>query len=160
MRGITACYGFRMAQKAMQCRVLKLLALSAILLMLALPPNVWARNVFTPWSEEVGFQNLVYGSSTSLDVQRVMGRAADQIVKSEQMMPIVENWYYFEEGGSGAATLFVFENNLLVGLHYKSRDNQLVDLTYFLPNNGDRRLNAPALGGYASYSPYFPFYEW
>lgn len=112
----------------------------------------------TPWSPEKSFQNLTYGASSYSDVVSVIGRSPDEIVRSEQMYPIIENFYYFDENKSGAATVFVFENGLLVGLQYKSPDNQYVDLSYCLQSNGDRNLHYSALGGTQAYFPYFPLY--
>jgi len=114
----------------------------------------------TPWSTEKGFQNLVYGFSSFSDVQAAVGRPPDEILHSEQMYPLIQNFYYYDENKSGAATVFVFENGLLVGLQYKSPDNQFVDLTYCLQDNGDRTRNYSALGGYQSYYPYNPLYHW
>jgi hypothetical protein len=133
---------------------------------LILSPSSMARSVATPWTAESTFQSLVYGASSPWEVQTVMGQPPDQVVKGEQMYPLIENYYYFEEGGTGAATLFVFENNRLVGLHFKSADNQLVDLTYFLINNGDRYIGNPAMGpnyGENGFMPYFfnpQLYHW
>ncbi len=118
----------------------------------------WALQNATPWSAERSVQNLVYGSSSFNDVTMSLGRSPDEIVRSEQMYPPVVNFYYFDENKSGAATVFVFENGLLVGMQYKSPDNQYVDVSYFLQNNGDRQLNLPYAGGYQSYFPFFPLY--
>lgn len=107
-----------------------------------------------------GFQNLVYGGSTTIDVQHAVGEPPDQIIRSQTMYPVIENYYYFDNNGSNAATVFVFENGLLVGLHYKSPQNQYIDLTYVLANNGDRQLNRQLRGGMRGYFPYFPFYSW
>lgn len=112
----------------------------------------------TPWTPEKTYQNLTYGSSTYNDVISTVGHSPDEIVSSGQMYPVVENFYYYDENKTGAATVFVFENGLLVGLQYKSPDNQFVDLTYVLQYNGDRMVNYSALGGYQSYYPYFPLY--
>jgi hypothetical protein len=112
----------------------------------------------TPWSAERSFQNLVYGSSSFNDVRMAMGKPPDEVVNSEQMFPPIVNFNYYDENKSGAATVFVFENGLLVGLQYKSADNQYIDLTYFLQNNGDRALNLPYTAGYFPYYPYFPMY--
>ncbi len=106
-----------------------------------------------------GFKDLRYGGSSGPDVQRILG-APDEIVHSQQMYPVVENYYYYADSGSGAATVFVFENGLLVGMHYKSPDNQYVDLTYFLIDNGDRLLNFPLNAGYQGYFPFFNHYTW
>lgn len=117
-------------------------------------PIAEARSITTPWTPETSFQNLVYGSSSSVDVVNVMGNPPDEIVRSEQMFPVVENFYYYDK--TGAATVFVFENGLLVGLQLKTPGNQYVDMTYFLANNGDRMLNLPMLQGFMPYYPYFP----
>jgi hypothetical protein len=121
----------------------------------------WARSNFAPWlpSNQQDFGSLVCGASTPADVQRVAG-PPDEVVHSEQMFPVIENYYYYDAEGSGSASIFVFQNGLLVGLHYKSPDNQLVDLTYFLTNNGDMALNRQLNAGYAGYYPTFPFYQW
>lgn len=115
-------------------------------------PGAQARSAATPWTSEMGFQNLVYGSSSTNDVVQVMGAPPDDILRSNSMFPPVENFFYYDEDKSGAATVFVFENGFLVGMHLKTPDNQLVDMTYFLINNGDRRLQNPMLGGV---NPYF-----
>ena len=130
-----------------------------LLVWVACPQPANARSVVTPWKTDVGFENLVYGSSSTTDVQRIMGEAPDEIIRSEQMYPLIENHYYYDEKGSGAATVFVFENNALLGMHYKTPGNHFVDLTYVLPDNGDRQLQTPFLGNYASYFPFFPFVE-
>lgn len=122
------------------------------------PPSAQGRTVATPWSEQTGVQNLVVGSSTMGDVQRALGEAPSEILRSEQMYPVLENAYYYDESGNGAATVFVFENGMLVGMFYRSPDNQFADLTYFLTNNGDRLRNWPMLAGYRGYYPYFPMY--
>lgn len=113
-------------------------------------PPVWARMVATPWSPEVNWQSLVIGASTN-DVVRALGRPPDDIVRGEIMAPTIENFYYFDEDKSGAATIFVFEAGFLVGMHLKSPENQLMDVTYFLPNNGNRRLLNPVMGGMQTY---------
>lgn len=118
----------------------------------------WALQNATPWTAERSFQNLVYGSSSFNDVTMTLGRQPDEIVRSQQMYPPVVNFYYFDENKSGAATVFVFENGLLVGMQYKSPDNQYVDMSYFLQNNGDRQLNFPYNAGYQGYFPYYPLY--
>lgn len=120
------------------------------------PPLAQALVNNTPWTPEPSFQNLVYGGSSGPDVIRVMGEQPDQIVYGQQMYPVLENYYYYDK--TGAATVFVFENGLLVGMHYKSPSNQMIDLTSLLTNNGDRRLNAPLLQGYQSYYPYFDLF--
>jgi hypothetical protein len=112
----------------------------------------------TPWTPEKSYQNLTYGASSYNDVISIVGHPPDEIVNSGQMYPLVENFYYFDENKTGAATVFVFENGLLVGLQYKSPDNQYVDLSYVLQYNGDRTVNYAALGGYQAYFPYFPLY--
>lgn len=123
--------------------------------------QVEARSITTPWNQqqEYTFQNLVYGSSTPWDVQRVMGRGPDEVVKAEYMYPVVENHNFYDENGSGNSSVFVFENGFLVGFHMRMKDNQLVDLTYFLTNNGDRRLNNAYNAGIWSYNPLFPLYN-
>lgn len=121
-------------------------------------PPCEARSAGTPWSNEPNVQNLVYGSSSPLDVQQALGRMPDQTVSSGQMYPVVTNDYYFDENGTGAATVFVFENGFLVGLHYKSATNHFLDLTYLLINAGDRWLNSPFLQGYRAYYPNFDFF--
>lgn len=112
----------------------------------------------TPWSSAKTFQNLTYGSSSYQDVVSAVGQPPDEVVRSEQMYPVIENFYYYDENKTGGATVFVFENGMLVGLQYKSPDNQFVDLSYFLQSNGDRSLHYSALGGYQAYYPYFPLY--
>jgi hypothetical protein len=119
----------------------------------------WGRSAFTPWTMDMDFQNLVYGASTTVDVHKIVG-TPDEIIRTEQMYPVIENYYYFEEGGSGAATVFVFENGLLVGLFVKSGDNNYIDITYFLPNNGDRIINMPIMGQMQGWFPNFPMYTW
>lgn len=131
-----------------------------VLLLISMFPNLAeARNIATPWTDSISFQNLVYGSSSFGDVQRIMGKAPDEVLRSEQMYPIVDNYYYYDEQGTGAATVFVFEDSFLVGLHYKSPENQFIDFTYFLTSNFDRNLNSPYLAGYQGYFPYFPLYN-
>jgi ABC-type phosphate transport system substrate-binding protein len=114
----------------------------------------------TPWTTEFGFQNLTYGGSSIRDVERAMGRPGDEFLQSNQLYPAVQNLYYYEEGGTGAATVFVFENGLLVGMFYKSSENQLMDLTYFLIDNGDRQLNFPLNAGYQGFFPADQFFQW
>lgn len=128
-------------------------------LCLVLPAQ--GRSISAPWdpASQNEFQSLVYASSSMPDVHRILG-LPDDIVRSEQMYPVIENHYYYEEGGTGAATVFVFENGLLMGMHYKSPENQLIDLTYFLPNNGDLRINWPYRANYQGYFPYFPMVGW
>ncbi len=120
-----------------------------------------ARSIVAPWdpASQSEFRSLVYASSTIPDVQRVCGPPSE-IVRSEQMYPVIENHYYYDENGSGAASVFVFENGVLMGFHYKSPDNQLVDLTFCLANNGDIRLAWPYRAGYYGYSPNFPMVGW
>lgn len=132
--------------------------LTALALSLGFIQAGWALQNATPWSPERSFQNLVYGSSSFNDVTMVLGRPPDEIVRSQQMYPPIVNFYYFDENKSGAATVFVFENGFLVGMQYKSPENQYVDMTYFLRNNGDRSLNLPYVAGYQNYYPYFPLY--
>jgi hypothetical protein len=137
--------------------VIAILSLGVVLGGLVSSPAFALQNV-TPWSTERSLQNLVYGSSSFNDVTSAVGRQPDDIVRSQSMYPVITNFYYYDENKSGAATVFVFENGLLVGLQYKSPDNQFVDFTYCLQNNGDRRLNNPYLAGYQGYYPYFPLY--
>jgi hypothetical protein len=132
---------------------------AACVLSLGFLPQAFALQNATPWSPERSVQNLVYGSSSYNDVQTVIGRPPDDIVRSEQMYPIITNFYYYDEAKTGAATVFIFENGMLVGMQYKSPDNQFVDLTYFLQNNGDRNLTVPYLAEYQRYYPYFPLYH-
>ncbi|MBX2861188.1 MAG: hypothetical protein KTR14_08130 [Vampirovibrio sp.] len=147
----------RWINKVLPSFLATVLSLSGIFVLGASIPS-HARSTATPWTNEIGPQSLVYAASTTVDVQRAIGHP-DEVVKSQQMYPVVENYIYYEEGGTGAATVMVFENGLLVGMHYRSPSNQMVDLTYFLLNNGDRRLNYPALAGFRGYSPYFPLYQ-
>lgn len=119
-----------------------------------------ARTIAAPWSNEIDFQSLVYGSASTADVVRVMGAPPDDIVRAEQMVPVIENFYYYDAEKTGAATVFVFENGLLAGLQYKTPGNQFIDLSYFLTDNGDRGLNMPMLGGYSPYFSRFPFVSW
>lgn len=119
-----------------------------------------ARTIAAPWTPEVSFQNLVYGASSTAEVVRVMGQPPDEVLKAEQMFPVVENFYYYDSAKTGAATVFVFENGLLVGLQLKTPGDQFVDLTYMLTNNNDRSLNSPMLGGYMPYYPYYPLTHW
>lgn len=112
----------------------------------------------TPWTTEKSFQNLTYGMSSFNDVQAVIGRPPDEVVSSGQMYPVLTNYFYFDDNKSGAASVFIFENGFLVGLQYKSSDNQFIDFTYCLQNNGDRALNNPYLAGYQGYYPYLPLY--
>ena len=127
-----------------------------------------ARSAVTPWKapgiESMGAQNLVYGSSSFHDVELVLG-PPDHVINAGQMYPVIVNYFYFEKNPDDtieemasqenkAATVCVFENNLLVGLHYKTRTNQLVDITYILQNNNDYgMINHPAR--YSNYSSYF-----
>ena len=134
------------------------LAITLIMMIFSL---ALARTAVMPWqpgADAPGAQ-LIYASSTAADVQRVTGRAPDDIVQTEQMYPIIENHYYYDDSGSGAATVFVFENGFLMGMHYKSANNQFMDMSYMLQNNGDRTLTAPYLAGYRGYYPLFPFYS-
>lgn len=123
------------------------------------PPSP-ARTIDTPWTPEVSFQSLIYGSSSTADVVRVMGQAPDEVVKATQMFPVVENFYYYDPQKTGSASVFVFENGFLVGFQLKTPGDQYVDLTYMLTNNNDRTLNYPMLGGYMPYYPYFPLTSW
>ncbi|HEY9686583.1 MAG TPA: hypothetical protein V6C52_06370 [Coleofasciculaceae cyanobacterium] len=122
------------------------------IIFIAIPAEVQARTGATPWTSEVNFQSLVYGSSTTNDVVRALGRPADEILRYEQMYPTIENLYYYDEDKSGAATVFVFESGFLVGMQLKTADNQYVDFSYLLANNGDRQLMNPMLGGYLPYA--------
>jgi hypothetical protein len=141
-----------MNQEQNSCRLAGVLfCLLLGLILISIPAEVQARTGATPWSSEVNFQSLVYGSSTTNDVVRALGRPADEIVRYEQMYPTIENLYYYDEDKSGAATVFVFESGFLVGMQLKTANNQLVDLTYFLTDNGDRRLLNPIMGGYTPY---------
>lgn len=108
---------------------------------------------------EPGFQDLIYGASTPMDVQSALGQPPDEVVKTESMYPVIENHYYYADDGSGAATVFVFENGLLMGMSLKTAENQFIDLSYFLIDNGDRRLNAPLRAGYRGFYPIYPLYE-
>ncbi len=119
-----------------------------------------ARTGATPWTNEPSFQNLVYASSTTNDVIRTMGAPPDDIVRATQMFPVIENYYYYGEEKTGAATVFVFEHGLLVGLQLKTPGDQYVDMTYVLTNNGDRALSNPIYGGYLPYFPYLPLTTW
>jgi hypothetical protein len=132
--------------------------MTAVLLSLSVFLPTYALQNATPWSPEKSVQNLVYGSSSYNDVTSALGRQPDDIINSQQMYPIITNFLYYDENKTGAATVFVFENGLLVGMQYKSPDNQLVDLTYFLQNNADRYYNAPYAAGYQRYYPNFPLY--
>ncbi|MCE3234193.1 MAG: hypothetical protein K0Q50_373 [Vampirovibrio sp.] len=134
------------------------LFISCCLLLFSHPGQ--ARTIATPWTPEISFQSLVYGASSSADVVRVMGQPPDEVLKAEQMFPVVENFYYYDSAKSGAATVFVFEGGLLVGLQLKTPGDQFVDLTYMLTNNNDRALNSPLLGGYMPYYPYYPLTHW
>jgi hypothetical protein len=120
-------------------------------------PPADARNLTDP-SGQQGVQALVYGASTPWDVRMVTGTEPNEIVRSEQMFPVLENHLYYEDS-SGAATIFIFENNLLVGMTYRSADDQYLDLTSLLVNNGDRTVQAPNLAGYRGYFPWFPLYS-
>lgn len=143
-----------------QTRKKIILSLTALVLSLSFfaDSSVWALQNATPWSSERSFQNLVLGSSSFNDVTMVLGRQPDEIVRSDQMYPPITNFYYFDEDKSGAATVFIFENGFLVSMQYKSPDNQYVDMTYFLRNNGDRQLNMPYTAGYQPYYFYQPLY--
>lgn len=134
--------------------------LLCIVLTLLLPPISYSRSAATPWTPEMSFQSLVYGGSSTVDVVRAMGQQPDEILRSEQMFPVVENFYYYDENKSGAATVFVFEGGLLAGMHLKTAGNQFIDCTYFLTNNGDRMLNNPMLQNYSPYYSYFPLTHW
>ena len=105
-----------------------------------------------------GFSQLRIGGSTPGELLGIMG-SPDEVVSSTQMYPVVDNYYYYDHNGSGAATVFVFENGFLVNMLLKSPNNQLMDLSFFLTNNGDRRLTTPYLGGYRSFFPYPQFFS-
>jgi len=122
-----------------------------------------ARSAATPWATtnavQNPYQNLVYGSSTVNDIVQATGEQPDEILHSEQMYPVVENLVYYAEDGSGTATVFVLQNGMLVGMHLRTPDNQLVDLTYFLINNGDMQLNNPLNMGFRNYYFYNQLYQ-
>lgn len=120
--------------------------------------TAWAVQNVTPWTNEKSFQNLTYGMSSYQDVISVVGHPPDEVLHSGQMYPVVTNFIYYDEKKTGAASVFVFENGFLVGLQYRSADNQFIDFTYCLQNNGDRSLNSGYLAGYMNYYPYFPLY--
>jgi hypothetical protein len=124
---------------------------------LTLSPALAVQNV-TPWTNEKSFQNLTYGMSSYTDVENAVGHPPDEVLNSGQMYPVVTNYVYYDEKKTGAASIFVFENGFLVGLQYRSPDNQFIDFTYCLQNNGDRALNYPYMAGYMGYYPYFPLY--
>jgi hypothetical protein len=144
----------------LQRKHLWVLPLLAFLSLLVIPGSGYARSNVTPWaSDSQGFQNLVIGASSGADIQAVMGVPPDEIIKSEIMYPVIENYFYYEEGGSGAATVFILQGGLLAGLSYKSASNQMMDLSYFLQNNNDRLYGMqynPA--GYSGYFPSYPLY--
>lgn len=121
---------------------------------------VLAISASTPWTTDVSFQSLVYGVSTPRDVQLVLGKIPDDVVKEEQMYPVREYNYFYDEKRTGAASVFVFENNMLMGLLYQSTDQQLVDVTWMLQSNGDRTLNNTIWGGTQGYYPNVPMYGW
>jgi len=142
--------------------------LSGILLPIILVTGSWtltvmystvsARTAARPWmpqQQEQDYSGLIYGSSSPRDVELIIGRPPDEVVKSNNLYPVVWNYIYYAEDGSKNASVFVFENGMLVGLYYKTAGEQLVDLTYFLTNNGDRRLFYPLNAGYMGY--YLPY---
>jgi hypothetical protein len=129
--------------------------LAACLILLC--PVAHARSAATPWTMDQTFQNLVYGASTPPEVVRIVGRYPDEIVKADQMAPAILNYYYFDE--QNRATVFVFENNFLVALLYRSASDQYVDLTSFLPNVGDRMINSQILGNTMGYFPNLPMFN-
>lgn len=124
---------------------------------LLLTASVQARSNATPWTSEQTYQNLVYGASSTADVIQIMGYP-DEVVKQEQIFPVIENFYYYGDGGTGEATVVIFQNNLLAGLLYKTASSQYMDLTYMLPNNGDMALNSPILAKFRSYYPNLPMF--
>lgn len=131
-----------------------LLVAACLLVVLSWYLPSWAVSNFTPWNPaEFGFQNLVYGASSVVDIQRAVGRPADEFVESGTMYPIIQNMVYYEEGGTGAASVFVLENGLLAGLFYKSPNEQYIDLTFLLTDNGDVRYNNPMNAGYQGFFP-------
>lgn len=138
-----------------------LVVLGVVVFMLGTFPTAHARMTATPWDGapmEGNFQNLVWGGSSTLDVAKVMGHPPDEVLKNNNMYPVIENHIFYEPGGTGNASVFVFENGLLAGLYYKSAQNRYMDLSYFLPNNGDRLMNIRAYdAGYQSYYPNFGF---
>lgn len=136
-----------------------------LLLVLILPfarPDAQAAWSFSFTAPEqgaaLGFKDLRWGGSSMADVKRVIGMP-DEVLSGEQMYPVINNFVYYDTAGSGASTVFVFENGLLVGLHYRTPDKQLIDITYFLQNNGDYMLNNPLRAGYMGYYPDFGFYQ-
>lgn len=131
----------------------------ALILLLSLFQRVDALSPVTPWSPEAGFQDLVYGSTTASEVHRIMGAMPNEVIRNEQMYPVIENHYYYGDNASGA-TVFVFENGLLAGLLYKTVNNNFIDLTYVLQDKGDRRINMPIWGDYRSYAPFYPNMMW
>jgi len=98
-----------------------------------------------------GMQTLSLGGSTAADVSRALGRAPDTVYKEDQMFPVIEDDLYSDNDGSSAAMVFVFQNNMLAGLQYRTRDNQFVDMTYLIPNKGDGTVNQFLQGGISPY---------
>lgn len=131
----------------------------SLLALLYLIQESQAISSMTPWDNRPSMQTLVYGMSTVGDVVNAVGEYPDEIIRSQQIYPVVENHYYYDKYGTGAATVFVFENGMLVGMHYKGSNNQLIDLTYFLTDNGDRQRNYPLNMGFRGYYPNFPLYS-
>ncbi len=118
-----------------------------------------ARSAVTPWTSQQTYQNLVYGATTPADLPNIIGAMPDEIERAPQMSPVIEYYFYYADGGSGEASIFVFQNNLLAGLLYKSADNQYTNLTYFLPSNGDMTINNQIMGNMMPFYTNFPLYS-
>jgi len=135
----------------------RFIALLWVLIMGMLPCLALNQHPISPYDNNPlpgstrGLQDLVYGGSTSIDVERAIGRPPDMVYKEEQMFPVVENDFYSDHDGSAAAMVFVFQNNMLAGLEYRTRDNQFVDMTYLIPNRGDGTVNEFLNGGTSPY---------
>ncbi len=102
-----------------------------------------ARTAAMPWRQQhqMGdFSGLIYGSSSPRDVELILGEPPDEVVKSQSLYPVIWNYLYYADDGNGSATVFVFENGMLVGMFLRTAGQQLVDFTSFLTNNNDRRL--------------------
>ena len=142
-------------QATLQKYFFHLTIFSILLFLLGCCLPSWSVSNVTPWNPaEFGYQNLVYGASSVVDIQRSVGRPADEFVDTAgTMYPIIQNMVYYDEAGSGSASVFVLENGLLAGLFYKSANNQYIDLTFLLTDNGDRRLNQGLNGGYQGFFP-------